>query len=275
MLLPTPPFGLATTITGMRASSSLASFAVMLAGACAAPIGSEPMPPAVTADEPRADRRTPRRCRHPRPASPTRSCEHSRVNRRLLQRPRAQRHERRRRARGARPVRALPRLPDRRRRRAGGARGGPARRLAAPDPLVRHAAADEAVGRRGARLRLGLRPRRHALRGKDLWLVASTGGAEDSYRPDGYNRYFFDAFLPPYEQTAALCGMRFLPPLVLHGAHRASDGRARRPCADLRRSGSPSYPDWPEIDDARRRASHCDVPADAPGPTRAASMEAA
>jgi glutathione-regulated potassium-efflux system ancillary protein KefF len=55
------------------------------------------------------------------------------------------------------------------------------------------------------------------LRGKDLWLVASTGGPEDSYRPDSYNRYFFDAFLPPYEQTAALCGMRFLPPLILQG----------------------------------------------------------
>ena len=62
-----------------------------------------------------------------------------------------------------------------------------------------------------------------ALRGKDLWLVASTGGTEASYRPDGHNRHFFDAFLPPYEQTAALCGMRFLPPLLLHGAHHASE----------------------------------------------------
>ena len=62
-----------------------------------------------------------------------------------------------------------------------------------------------------------------ALRGKDLWLVASTGGPEDSYRPESYNRYFFDAFMPPYEQTAALCGMRFLPPLILHGAHKASE----------------------------------------------------
>ena len=67
-----------------------------------------------------------------------------------------------------------------------------------------------------------------ALRGKDLWLVATTGGPEDSYHPDSYNRYFFDAFLPPYEQTAALCGMRFLPPLVLHGAHRADATRDRR-----------------------------------------------
>ena len=62
-----------------------------------------------------------------------------------------------------------------------------------------------------------------AVRGKDLWLAATTGGPEDSYRPDSYNRYFFDAFLPPYEQTAALCGMRFLPPLLLHGAHKAGE----------------------------------------------------
>ncbi|OYZ77192.1 MAG: NAD(P)H dehydrogenase [Polaromonas sp. 24-62-144] len=67
-----------------------------------------------------------------------------------------------------------------------------------------------------------------ALRGKDLWLVASTGGDEASYHPQGYNRYFFDAFLPPYEQTAALCGMRFLPPLILHGATSAC-GRCAAP----------------------------------------------
>src|SRR5512143_2599405 len=29
-----------------------------------------------------------------------------------------------------------------------------------------------------------------ALRGKDLWLAASTGGPEASYHPQGYNRYF-------------------------------------------------------------------------------------
>jgi glutathione-regulated potassium-efflux system ancillary protein KefF len=63
----------------------------------------------------------------------------------------------------------------------------------------------------------------NALQGKDLWLVATTGGPESSYHPNSYNRYHFEAFLPPYEQTAALCGMRFLPPLILHGAHTASN----------------------------------------------------
>jgi glutathione-regulated potassium-efflux system ancillary protein KefF len=85
-----------------------------------------------------------------------------------------------------------------------------------------------------------------ALRGKDVWLVATTGGPEESYRPDSYNRYFFDAFLPPYEQTAALCGMRFLPPLVVHGAHRASDGELAAQARTYAQKLA-DYPDWPEI----------------------------
>jgi glutathione-regulated potassium-efflux system ancillary protein KefF len=86
-----------------------------------------------------------------------------------------------------------------------------------------------------------------ALHGKDLWLVASTGGPDASYHPAGYNRYFFEAFLPPYEQTAALCGMRFLPPLLLHGAHRASREEVDAH-AEVFRQRLASYPDWPEID---------------------------
>jgi glutathione-regulated potassium-efflux system ancillary protein KefF len=100
-----------------------------------------------------------------------------------------------------------------------------------------------------------------ALRGKDLWLVASTGGPAQSYRPDGYNRYFFDAFLHPYEQTAALAGMRWLPPLVLHGAHRVSE-EALAQHSDTFVQRLRSFPDWPEI--AHMDAPlHCDVPADA------------
>jgi glutathione-regulated potassium-efflux system ancillary protein KefF len=91
-------------------------------------------------------------------------------------------------------------------------------------------------------------PGGQALAGKDLWLVASTGGSEDAYRPNGGNRYFFDAFLPPYEQTAQLCGMRFLPPLVLHGAHR-SDEAALEAHAAVFAERLASYPDWPEIDE--------------------------
>lgn len=97
-----------------------------------------------------------------------------------------------------------------------------------------------------------------ALQGKDLWLVATTGGAESSYSPQGYNRYFFDAFLPPYEQTAALCGMRFLPPLVLHGTKRAPEQAVASHVAvfaDRLRT----YPDWPELA-GLEQCRACDVP---------------
>jgi glutathione-regulated potassium-efflux system ancillary protein KefF len=106
-----------------------------------------------------------------------------------------------------------------------------------------------------------------ALQGKDLWLVATTGGAEASYHPQGYNRYFFDAFLPPYEQTAALCGMRFLPPLMLHGAHRAQEAEIAAH-VDVFRQRLQSHPQWPELA-GMDSCIACDVPeADRPAAGR-------
>jgi glutathione-regulated potassium-efflux system ancillary protein KefF len=104
-------------------------------------------------------------------------------------------------------------------------------------------------------------PGGRALAGKDLWLVASTGGPQESYHPASYNRYFFDAFLPPYEQTALLCGMRFLPPLVLHGAHHVGEAELNAHAA-LYTARLRSYPDWPELSDLTTLAV-CDVPAEA------------
>ncbi|HVZ44531.1 MAG TPA: NAD(P)H-dependent oxidoreductase [Ramlibacter sp.] len=103
-----------------------------------------------------------------------------------------------------------------------------------------------------------------ALAGKDVWLVASTGGPEASYHPSSYNRYFFDAFLPPYEQTAALCGMRFLPPMLLHGAHRASE-EALAGHVGIFAERLASYPAWPELAELGE-SPPCDVPViDRPG----------
>jgi glutathione-regulated potassium-efflux system ancillary protein KefF len=99
-----------------------------------------------------------------------------------------------------------------------------------------------------------------ALHGKDLWLVSSTGGPAQSYRPDGHNRYFFDAFLHAYEQTAALVAMRWLPPLVLHGAHRADEATLAAH-AELFMQRLLSHPDWPEIADMEPPVE-CAVPAD-------------
>ena len=100
-----------------------------------------------------------------------------------------------------------------------------------------------------------------ALRGKDLWRVATTGGPEQPYHPDRHLRYFFDAFLPPCAQTAALCGMRFLPPRLLHGAHRASEAgvAAHVGVCTQRRA---SHANRPELDDLRYGLA-CAVPQDA------------
>ncbi len=104
-------------------------------------------------------------------------------------------------------------------------------------------------------------PGGEALQGKDLWLVLSTGGPESSYRPDSYNRYFFDAFLPPYDQTAALTGMRLLPPLVQHGAHRLDDAMLASHVQTFV-ARLTSYPVWPEIAELEPIEA-CDVPQDA------------
>lgn len=59
-----------------------------------------------------------------------------------------------------------------------------------------------------------------ALSGKLTFNVLSAGGGESAYTPGGYNRFTITELLRPFEQTAYLCGMRWLPPYVVHGTHR-------------------------------------------------------
>jgi glutathione-regulated potassium-efflux system ancillary protein KefF len=101
-----------------------------------------------------------------------------------------------------------------------------------------------------------------ALRGKDLWPVISTGGAKAAYTPEGYNRFDLQQFLLPLEQTATLADMRYLPPLVLHGAHQATD-RDIRVHANRFIERLTRYPQWPEMEQLPNRACPCDIPADA------------
>lgn len=105
-------------------------------------------------------------------------------------------------------------------------------------------------------------PGGRALAGKHLWLVVSTGGSAHAYTPEGHNRHHFDAFLPAYRQTAALTGMAWLPPLVLHGAHQVDEATlAAEAEAFARRLAA--WPQWPELAAAEAACTSCDVPADA------------
>ena len=88
-------------------------------------------------------------------------------------------------------------------------------------------------------------PNGNALHGKDFWLVASAGGVHESYRADGQHGHAFEAFLPPFQQTAQLCGMRWLPPLVLHGAQQV-DAASLEAYAAFYIERLQTYPNWPK-----------------------------
>jgi glutathione-regulated potassium-efflux system ancillary protein KefG len=59
-----------------------------------------------------------------------------------------------------------------------------------------------------------------ALRGKIMLNSISCGGSREAYVTGGRNRFSIRQFLFPFDQTAALCGMRYWPPFVIHGTHR-------------------------------------------------------
>ncbi|RZA22270.1 MAG: NAD(P)H dehydrogenase [Proteobacteria bacterium] len=61
------------------------------------------------------------------------------------------------------------------------------------------------------------------LEGKGFLLALTTGGGTGAYSAEGEHGYPLEAFLPPYRQTAILCRMRWLAPLVLHGARHADE----------------------------------------------------
>jgi glutathione-regulated potassium-efflux system ancillary protein KefG len=59
-----------------------------------------------------------------------------------------------------------------------------------------------------------------ALHGKKMLSAISSGGGQEAYQRGGYNHFTLREFLAPFEQTAKLCGMRYLPPFVAHGMHQ-------------------------------------------------------
>jgi len=58
------------------------------------------------------------------------------------------------------------------------------------------------------------------LHGKITFNAITTGGPAAAYRKDGYNRFTVRELLAPWDQTAHLCGMRYLAPFVVHAALR-------------------------------------------------------
>lgn len=57
-----------------------------------------------------------------------------------------------------------------------------------------------------------------ALKGKRLLIACTTGGGPETYEPKGLHGHPIETFLKPMHQTAALCGMSWERPFILHGA---------------------------------------------------------
>ena len=57
------------------------------------------------------------------------------------------------------------------------------------------------------------------LKDKPVLNVITAGGGREAYAAGGHNAYTLQQFLYPLERTAALCGMRYLPPYVVYGTH--------------------------------------------------------
>lgn len=68
--------------------------------------------------------------------------------------------------------------------------------------------------------------RGNALAGKYVLNAISAGASHTVYTREGRNHFTVREFLTPFEQTARLCKMEYLPPFVVHGTHRISNGDA-------------------------------------------------
>lgn len=61
-----------------------------------------------------------------------------------------------------------------------------------------------------------------ALQDKIIFQVITTGGDKENYCETGSDRYTILELLEPFNQTAKVCNMTYLPPFVVHGTHNMS-----------------------------------------------------
>jgi glutathione-regulated potassium-efflux system ancillary protein KefG len=58
------------------------------------------------------------------------------------------------------------------------------------------------------------------LKGKMVFNAITSGGTREVYRNEGHNRFTVQELLRPWDQTAYLCKMLYLPPFAVQGTHK-------------------------------------------------------
>jgi glutathione-regulated potassium-efflux system ancillary protein KefG len=64
-----------------------------------------------------------------------------------------------------------------------------------------------------------------ALQNKYIFNAISSGGSKQAYRTESLHRPTIRQYLAPFEQTAKLCRMHYLPPFIIHGTHKLSEAQ--------------------------------------------------
>ena len=57
------------------------------------------------------------------------------------------------------------------------------------------------------------------LKNKIIFNAVTSGGTREAYKAGGHNRFTVSEFLVPFQQTATLCKMIYLPPFFVHGTY--------------------------------------------------------
>ncbi len=91
----------------------------------------------------------------------------------------------------------------------------------------------------------------NALAGKRFMCSITTGGPESAYQVEGFHGHTLNQLLAPLRQTAKLCKMQLLPPLVLHGTHAVEMEKVeahRKNYHDLLKNIIQGNLDWEGVD---------------------------
>jgi glutathione-regulated potassium-efflux system ancillary protein KefG len=75
-------------------------------------------------------------------------------------------------------------------------------------------------------------PKGDKLSGKFIFNAITSGGTREAYQTIGRNRFTVNQLLSPFEQTAYLCKMNYLPPFAVQGTHRISADELQKLAAD-------------------------------------------
>jgi glutathione-regulated potassium-efflux system ancillary protein KefG len=76
----------------------------------------------------------------------------------------------------------------------------------------------------------------NALEGKYWRSVVTTGEPESAFRHQGLNRYSLNDIMRPFELTAQMCRMHWMPPMIVYWARRQSP--------ELMKNYARAYGDW-------------------------------